>query len=303
MKRYLIGAALACMALAASAETINVIMAFSGGGQHKIATAAEPTFAKNGVTSNVVTIKACSDRFKQLVANPKNTVMYADIGDILYATPDVGANCPPLNSLPFPLEIVTSVYDNPLVLMNAPTFAANSYEKVMEYGKTGKKIRIGFITIPSIERHLKQFAARNPDVQFAILPYVGSVALRAAIAAGDVDLYYGASMRNELLEKGSTEIANGKRTNTSRFIGDLATKKDAPAMVELVSETMLVAKKDALDPVVRKAIKEAMVSDEVVAVFKSINGTHHGINTGVTGDDTIARMKKIELGLELAKPN
>ena len=134
MKKFAFGFALAALTATAAvsagaAEEINMVLSFSGGFQHKLAVMIEKPFADKGITMNTTTIKSCADRFKFITNNPKNTILHMDIGDVLYSAPDVGVNCPPLTSLPGELEVITSLYESPLVLMNNPSNKLTSYAK------------------------------------------------------------------------------------------------------------------------------------------------------------------------------
>jgi len=297
----IIGIALSLMCSVVFAEELTVLVLSPGGSTFASAQTLIPTLAKHGHTLNTIAMKSCAERIQYLVSHPKNTIGNFDSGDLMFSAPTVGSLCPPLAAIPVPVEIATSWMDSVLYLMNAPGFEGTTYKKMMEIGKSGKKIRIGQSIATASHRQIEMFVARNPEVKFAVLEYTGSGDLRAAIMAGDVDLYFGAALHNEMIEKGAVELAASRKGTSAQFLGELTSIPNAPELPELVAETAMLTVKGGVSPSVMSALADAFKSDEYQASLKKYNARHTGIGAGISGADTMKKFIKIEQDFGLAK--
>ena len=291
---------LMCLSMlgAANAEEITFSNIYPPGGSFDlVVTAISDNLEKQGETVNRQYFKSCYDAIQHMNSNPKNNLMMIDYEDMIFSNLNKGAKCPPQADYKNKISIYSSVYEFSYGLVSVPGFAGTSYAKLKELSAAGTKIRVGYTTGLYNTHMVKLFASRNPGINFVLLPYAGSGSLRPAYLAKDFDLYYGAGLKKEMVERGGTLIASAKRNTGVTFMGELAepefVKNEFP---EHSAGTVLVG--SALSSSSHEKIANALKSIEVNAILKKIDATPIGIIYGVSAADTLKRIIDVEKRLE-----
>jgi hypothetical protein len=280
------------------AEEITFSNIFPPGGSTDIViTALSENLEKQGETVNRQYFKSCYDAIQYMNSNSKNNLIILDYDNMLFGNLNKGARCPPQVDYKNKISIYSSVYEFSFGLVSLPGFAGTSYSKLKELSTTGNKIRIGYTVGPYATYMIKSFTARNPGINFVLLPYPGTGALRPAYLARDFDLYYGSGLTKEIIERGGTLIAVTKRNTDVTFMGDLAEpefiKNEFP---EHQTGVMLVTSN--LSSASQAKIASALKSTEVAAAIKKIDASPTGIAHGVSASETLKRVIDFEKKLE-----
>lgn len=282
----------------ANAEEITFSNIYPPGGSTDIVvTAISDNLEKQGETTNRQYFKSCYDAIQYMNSNPKNNLIILDYEDMVFGNLNKGAKCPPQVDYKNKISIYSSVYEFSYGLVSVPGFTGTSYTKIKELAATGAKIRIGYSVGPYNTHMVKLFAARNPSINFVLLPYAGTGALRPAYLAKDFDLYYGSGLKKEMIERGGTLLAAAKRNTGVTFMGDLAElefiKNEFP---EHQTGVMLVT--STLSSTSQDKIAIALKSTEVIAALKKIDAIPIGIAYGISANETLKRVIDFEKKLE-----
>ena len=291
---------LLCLAMVsvANAEEITFSNIYPpGGSTDLVMTAISDNLEKQGDIVNRQYFKSCYDAIQYMNTNPKNNLIILDYEDMVFGNLNKGAKCPPQADYKNKISIYSSVYEFSYGLVSVPGFAGTSYIKLKELAISGTKIRIGYSLGPHNAYMLKLFVSRNPSINFVLLPYAGTGALRPAYLAKDFDLYYGSGLKKEMIERGGTLIAAAKRNTGVTFMGDLAEsefiKNEFP---EHQTGVMLVTYNLSITS--QEKIASALKSNELVSALKKIDATPIGIAYGVSASDTLKRVIDFEKKLE-----
>jgi hypothetical protein len=282
----------------ANAEEITFSNIYPPGGSTDIVvTAISDNLEKQGETVNRQYFKSCYDAIQYMNSNPKNNLIILDYEDMVFGNLNKGAKCPPQVDYKNKISIYSSVYEFSYGLVSVPGFTGTSYPKLKELSSAGTKIRIGYSVGPYNTYMVKLFASRNPSINFVLLPYAGTGALRPAYLAKDFDLYYGSGLKKEMIERGGVLIASAKRNIGVTFMGDLAEpefiKNEFP---EHQTGVMLVTSN--LSSTSQDKIASALKSIEAVNALKKIDATATGIAYGVSANETLKRVIDFEKKLE-----
>lgn len=289
-----------CLSMLGAANAEEIIFSNiypPGGSTDTVITAMADNLEKQGDTANRQYFKSCYDAIQHMNSNPKNNLIILDYEDMVFGNPSKGAKCPPQADYKNKISIYSGVYEFSYGLVAVPGFTGTSYAKLKELAAAGTKIRIGYSVGPYNTHMVKLFAARNPSINFVLLPYAGTGALRPAYLAKDFDLYYGSGLKKEMIERGGTLIAAAKRNTGVVFMGDLAesefVKHEFP---EHQTGVMLVT--SALSTTGQDKIATALKSSEVAVALKKIDAAPTGIAHGVSAADTLKRVIDFEKKLE-----
>jgi hypothetical protein len=171
-----------------------------------------------------------------------------------------------------------------------------------ELRNTGQVIKIGVFNSIILRRQLQTFADQNPSLNIKILPYSGSVHIRAAMVAGDIDLQYSASLRNAFVDKGGVDVAISSHRSEIpvSFLGNLyeesAKKKDVPGFE---TRQFLASVVGAISPEVKRDLDASLKTPEYLSTMKTLLFMPAGVTIGETQKQELEKIIKYETDFEL----
>lgn len=282
----------------AAAEEITFSTIYPpGGSTDSVVSAVVGDLEKQGQAVKRQYFKSCFEAIRYMNVNPKDNLIMIDYEDMVFGDNSKGAKCPPQADYKNKISIYSSVYEFSYGLVAVPGYAGTTYSRIKELSAAGNKIRIGYTVSPYNTHMVKLFASRNPNINFVLLPYAGTGALRPAYLAKDFDLYYGAGLKKEMIERGGALVASAKRNTGSAFLGDLTQpeflKNEFP---EHTGGAMFVA--SMLSTSSQDKVSNSLKSNEVTTAIKKIDATPTGVPYGITASDTLKRVTDFEKKVE-----
>jgi hypothetical protein len=280
---------LALMALAAVktayADDITLITAYPvGGGTYRVTEALKSGLETAGNTVTYKNFKFCTDAINYLASSGKNTFMSVYDGDIFLDGTTATEKCPIIDKK-LNIGVYSGVISTPYYLITNPGLKVSTFDELKILSKT-QKIKIGMYYAPISVRIAKLLGEHNLT-NYVVVEYNTAGELRAAIAAGDVDVVMASTQATEIVSKGGVIIG----TNTKYAVTDKIPYLGDPEYLPGVS---MVTVNGTITPEVDKSMKMALNSLPLVALSKTMSGKLNSITTGLTVEKSLARLEQMK---------